>query len=78
MYERLRNTLAYEKSFDKIKTPSILITPTSSFISDEDYKLDLYVENLKVLDKIDGDHITVLSNPETIMRVHDYFGYEFV
>lgn len=78
VYERLRNILAYEKSFDRINTPCILITPKSSFISGEDYKLDLYVKNLKVFDKIDGDHTTVLSSSETIMRVHEFFGYQVV
>lgn len=76
--ERLTGLIVYEKSYNKIKTPCMLIKPSSGFSLNihEDYQLSLYVENLQAIETYEGDHTSILVNPNTNKIVHKYFGFE--
>lgn len=64
--ERIKSSLRYQKNFDKINAHIKLIKPKLATVKnyDEDYKLSLHCVNPIEILYIEGNHQTVLQDPE--------------
>lgn len=75
VFKRLDVLRKYKKTSYKIKSQVKLLKPSLPLKRDcsDDYKLKEHCENFSGFSTIEGNHITILENPETAKKINEFF-----
>jgi surfactin synthase thioesterase subunit len=70
LYKRLKAAINYEYSHDKIQSRAYLFKAKYTIVSEEeDYQLSKVCEHSVQVVTVDGDHVTILSQPELVRGI---------
>jgi fatty acid synthase len=71
LYNRSKAAINYEFCHDKIQSKAYLFKAKYPVVDeDEDYHLSMVFENSVQVATIDGDHVTILKQPELIKDIN--------